>query len=113
MSPQSALGERRLRVGQVSRELIFEWFTLGWHTDWGQRLTCIQGLPEGAVYVGSSMDQGDVFFVFYHPSFEPVAYSVPPPNQPVHWQTSYLSERVRNVLNGLIRDEKEASDVAL
>lgn len=65
--------KRRIARVIVSQLLLVETVQQGWSTA-GRVITCDKGLPEGAEYVGSTIDPTrlDVYLFFTHPSFPEV-----------------------------------------
>ena len=69
---------RRFAAVRVSQELIAQMMIEGYCSG---GIQCLAGVPEGAIYRRAYMlnDRGDVYFVFYHDSFDSVAegHSIP------------------------------------
>jgi len=88
----NAYSRRIVRVA-ISEVLMEQLFTQGWTTQ-GRVLTCTQGLPEGAKFVGStfSLDNLASYLFFEHESFGEVLEGHPVPERRIEFKTTYLGE---------------------
>lgn len=75
---------RRIRRVVITAELLHDMMTVGWV---GGQVTCVAGLPPGAVFTASTFDPGYalVSLYFHHPSFDPVPDGETVPDLPVAW----------------------------
>lgn len=76
---------RRLARVDVTLDLFRDLVTLGSVTPGA--VTCVAGLPPGAVFMASTFDAGSLVasLFFYHASFAPVPDGEIPPLVPVAW----------------------------
>jgi hypothetical protein len=67
---------RRIKQIALSQELVIELLTNGVFSDFNERLSTEEGLPEGALFAGSTYDvqSATAYLFFVHESFDEIPY---------------------------------------
>ena len=70
--------DRRLARVAITFPFLFEIMEAGWKTRPGEQIECIKGLPKGAVFIRSYVDESEqmAYLIFFHESFLPVSEGV-------------------------------------